>query len=331
MRVETRLEMASLGWPHLLRRATAGFAGKCFGSAALVLTIATLGGAPALAQNVGTASAVNPASTGKPPGGAVRTLTLGSEVVHNERIQTDAAGSVQLLFVDKTSMSIGPNSDVTIDEYVFDPNANTGKMAVTVSKGVMRFVGGQVSHTGDATVTTPSASIGIRGGTVIFDAKGTIVSLFGKLTITGKNGDPFMLYRPNMFVNLGPGGSLTPQFVTQEMIAFYNARFQAKPGQTGGTGHQVTATRVNNELALYDVTGSILPTFWAVQSPTTTTVPTECNDPSSPIYMTVCTTFQTTLQSVRLGAQTAAAAGSVPPPPPPPPPPCNYCWYRVGH
>ncbi len=314
MRVETGLEMA---------RSVA------LGVRTAVLAMAMLGIAPALAQKVGTASAVNPASTGKPPGGGVRTLTLGAEVVHKERVQTDASGSVQLLFVDKTSMSIGPNSDVTIDEYVFDPNTNTGKMAVTVGKGVMRFVGGQVSHSGEATVTTPSASIGIRGGTAIFDAKGTVINLFGKLTITGKNGGPFELYRPNMFVNLGPGGSLTPQFVTQQMIAFYNALFQAKPGQTGGTGGRVTSTAVNGLLALYDVTGTITPTFWAVQSPTATSTPTECNDPSSPIFMSVCTTFQSTLQSIRLTAQTTAAAGSVPPPPPPPPPPtppCTYCW-----
>jgi hypothetical protein len=116
----------------------------------LMLAMVTLGAAPAMAQRVGTAAAVNPASTGKPPGGSVRTLTIGSDVVHNEHIHTDAAGSVQLLFVDETAMSIGPNSDVTIDEYVFDPNTNTGRMAVTVGKGVMRFVGGQVSHSGEA-------------------------------------------------------------------------------------------------------------------------------------------------------------------------------------
>src|ERR1700680_4971410 len=144
-----------------------------FASAALIPIIVTLGAGPALAQRVGTAAAVNPDSTGKPPGGSVRTLRIGSDVVHNERIHTDGSGSVQLLFVDKTAMSIGPNSDVTIDEYVFDPNTNTGRMAVTVGKGVMRFVGGQVSHNGEATVTTPSASIGVRGGTAIFDAKGT--------------------------------------------------------------------------------------------------------------------------------------------------------------
>jgi hypothetical protein len=297
------------------------------GSVAQILTITVLGVAPALAQKVGSASAVNPASTGKPPGGAVRTLTLGAEVVHKERIQTDAAGSVQLLFVDKTSMSIGPNSDVTIDQYVFDPNTNTGKMAVTVGKGVMRFVGGQVSHTGEATVTTPSASIGIRGGTAIFDANGTIINLFGKLTVNGGNSGPLELYRPNMFVNSGPGGSLTPQFVTPKLIAFYNALFQAKPWQSGGTGGGVTSTAVNNQLAIHDVTGSITPSFWAVQSPTATTTPTECNNPASPVYMAICTTFQTTLQSIRLGAQSAAAVGSVPPPPPPPPPVINHCYH----
>src|ERR1700674_1379832 len=152
-------------------------------SITLILTVATLGGAPALAQKVGTAAAVNPASTGKPPGGGVRTLTIVSDVVRNRRVHTDAAGSVQLLFVDRTAMSIGPNSDVTIDEYVFDPSTGTGKMAVTVGKGVMRFVGGQISHTGEATVTTPSASIGIRGGTAIVGTN-IVINLFGKLTIT---------------------------------------------------------------------------------------------------------------------------------------------------
>src|SRR6195952_1462308 len=113
---------------------------------AALLLVSALGIAPAAAQQVGTAAAVNPASIAKAPGSGLRTLTIGASVVHNERIQTTGSGSVQLLFLDKTSMSIGPNSDVTIDEYVFDPNANTGKMAVTVGKGLMRFVGGQVGH-----------------------------------------------------------------------------------------------------------------------------------------------------------------------------------------
>jgi hypothetical protein len=280
---------------------------------ALLLATAVLGSAPALAQRVGTASAVNPASTGKPPGGEVRTLTLGAEVMHNERVQTNASGSVQLLFVDKTSMTIGPNSDVTIDRYVFNPATNAGQMAVTVSKGVMRFVGGQISHSGEATVTTPSASIGIRGGISIIDANGTIILVFGKVNITGKNGIQLDLLRPGSYVNLGPVGSLTPQFVTQQVLGYYNAMFQAKPGQTGGTGG-VSQSSVNDQIAIYNVTGSVITSFWAVQSPTTTSLPSQCNDPSSQLFSLVCTLFSTTQQSVQQGAQSGAAMGSIPMP-----------------
>src|SRR5437868_13989463 len=66
-------------------------------------------------------------------------------------------------------MTIGPNSDLAIDEYVYDPSTNSGKLAATLSKGVMRFVGGQISHAGNAQITTPNAVVGVRGGVAIFN------------------------------------------------------------------------------------------------------------------------------------------------------------------
>src|SRR5689334_2503792 len=107
-------------------------------AAALALLIA--GCVVASAQEIGTAAAVNPAAQARGQGGS-RTIVIGQSIAHRERIQTTSAGSVQLLFVDKTSMTIGPNSDLAIDEYVFDPQANTGKLSATLAKGVMRFVG----------------------------------------------------------------------------------------------------------------------------------------------------------------------------------------------
>ena len=130
----------------------------------VLLAGTALGVGPSFGQTVGKAAAVNPSSTGVPPGGGSRVLRLGSEVVYKERIQTSASGSLQVLFLDKTTLNIGPNSDLVIDEYVYDPNTGTGRMTASLAKGVVRFVGGQVSHTGGATVRTPAASIGIRGG-----------------------------------------------------------------------------------------------------------------------------------------------------------------------
>jgi hypothetical protein len=123
----------------------------------VVIGLASLfaGIAVARAQEVGTAAAVNPSAQARGQGGA-RTIMIGQSIAHRERIQTTAAGSVQLLFVDKTSMTIGPNSDLAIDEYVFDPKTNTGRLSATLAKGLVRFVGGHVSHTGTAEITTPN-------------------------------------------------------------------------------------------------------------------------------------------------------------------------------
>jgi len=142
-------------------------------TAYLVFALASLSVAAlptaARSQEVGTAAAVNPSAQARGQGGS-RTILIGQSITHRERIQTTSAGSVQLLFVDKTSITIGPNSDLAIDEYVFDPKANTGKLAATLTKGVMRFVGGQISHNGNAQITTPTALVGIRGGVGIIGA-----------------------------------------------------------------------------------------------------------------------------------------------------------------
>lgn len=121
---------------------------------------------PLRAQAVGTASAVNPASTGTPPGGAGRTIEIGSEVVFRERIQTTSSGAVQVLFVDRTALTVGSNSDVTIDEFVYNPNARTGTFVATLARGSLRFVGGQISRNSGATIKSGTATIGIRGSVV---------------------------------------------------------------------------------------------------------------------------------------------------------------------
>ncbi|MCX7321171.1 MAG: FecR domain-containing protein, partial [Hyphomicrobiales bacterium] len=190
-------------------------------------------GTAAHAQQVGTASAVNPAATIN-----MRTITIGSSISHMERIRTTASGSVQVLFVDKTSMTVGPNSDLTIDEYVFDPKSGEGKLAATLGKGALRFVGGLISHAGNAEIKTSAATIGIRGGVVLLNgpnvymgygsstvsSRGGTVSLSaGEFTRTPGNGQP-----PS------PPGPPPPNFVASQLQIF-----QSAGGQSGGVtaGH----------------------------------------------------------------------------------------------
>ena len=118
------------------------------GSLALLLASTALSAVPAVAQDVGTAAAVNPLSQSTPPGGETRVLRIGARVVHKERVLTTAEGTVQLLFIDKTTLNIGPNSNLVIDKFVYDPSADTGQIVTSLTKGALRFVGGQLSHQG---------------------------------------------------------------------------------------------------------------------------------------------------------------------------------------
>jgi hypothetical protein len=136
----------------------------------IVLALATAvaaaapGLTPALAQQIGTATAVNPSTEGTPPGGSTTTLTVGARVLHKERIHTSSTGSVQLLFLDKSTLSIAPNTSLVIDEFVYDPASNSGHMLTKLTQGTLQYIGGQLSHQGAVTVQTPAAVIGIRGG-----------------------------------------------------------------------------------------------------------------------------------------------------------------------
>lgn len=88
---------------------------------ALLLAPGVLGSASAQ-QRVGVNSAVNPEATGIFPGAAPRPLVLGGQVVLNERIATGSIGQTQILFIDGSSMSLGPNAFMVIDRFRYDPD-----------------------------------------------------------------------------------------------------------------------------------------------------------------------------------------------------------------
>jgi hypothetical protein len=194
------------------------------------------------AQQVGTAAAVNPAAQARGGGGA-RTIVIGQSIAHKERIQTTSAGSVQLLFLDKTSMTIGPNSDLAIDEYVYDPASNTGKLAATLSKGVMRFVGGQISHAGNAQVTTPNAVVGIRGGVGIFQTRSVFIG-YGQGEVRS-GGATVTLGAGDYTQTVGGGAPPTPPAAPPaNFLQTVLATLQSQAGQGGGA--RATAGQVNS-------------------------------------------------------------------------------------
>src|SRR5260370_8834403 len=107
---------------------------RLVGVAALLLG---LGASGTLAQErVGVSSAVNPDVTGVAPGAAARQVVIGQEVVFNERFTTGPLGQTQLLFLDESAMTIGPNSDLTIDQFVYNPKTAPRHLPMSPSPGL---------------------------------------------------------------------------------------------------------------------------------------------------------------------------------------------------
>ncbi|WP_190236140.1 FecR domain-containing protein [Allorhizobium terrae] len=128
---------------------------------------------PAVAREnarVGVASAVNPQASSEIPGQGARLMSIGDAVIHNQVINTSGEGLVQILLADGTAFTVGPNSKLTIDSFVYDPEAGTAKVSASLSRGFMRFIGGKTSKTdGGATINTPIGTAGIRGAVVDID------------------------------------------------------------------------------------------------------------------------------------------------------------------
>lgn len=168
--------------------ATIASCGVSIVRATLLATTALVCGDGVASARVGVTSATDGDPLGKPPQQVERVLRIGIDVQANELITTNASDRAHLVFLDGSSLTVGPNARLTIDKFVFDPNTKTGELAINASKGVLRLVGGKISKTAPIIITTPASTIGIRGGITILTVEANRTSstfVFGKsMTVT---------------------------------------------------------------------------------------------------------------------------------------------------
>jgi hypothetical protein len=99
-----------------------------------------------------------------PPALNERALIPGHELVVLERVTTGPLGPAQLLMLDQSAVTVSPQSELTIDAFVYDPDTRTGEMTINLAHGLMRYVGGRISKYGNVQIETPVATMGVRGG-----------------------------------------------------------------------------------------------------------------------------------------------------------------------
>ena len=91
-----------------------------------------------------------------------KVVNVNDQIFKQEIIETNSVSSTQILFMDETVLSIGPDSRLIMDEMVYDPNSNTGKFVVTAARGLFTFVTGSLASE-SYEINTPTATIGVRG------------------------------------------------------------------------------------------------------------------------------------------------------------------------
>ena len=117
------------------------------------------------AETVGRVETVVGRATALRADGTEVTLTAGDPVLLGDVLQTGGDASLGIVFADKTTLSLGSEGRMVVDDFVYNPQANAGGMDINIVQGVFTFVSGEIAKVGpDAmTVHTPVATVGIRG------------------------------------------------------------------------------------------------------------------------------------------------------------------------
>lgn len=92
-------------------------------------------------------------------------LKLKDDIYLNDTVQTAASSSLGITFNDATTFHLSANARITIDTYVYADGGSNNNGVFDIGKGTVAFVAAAVAKTGNMQITTPTATLGIRGTT----------------------------------------------------------------------------------------------------------------------------------------------------------------------
>ncbi|MES2346421.1 MAG: FecR domain-containing protein [Pseudomonadota bacterium] len=129
------------------------------------------------------------AHAAEPPAGMVKTTkgkatieregkqspaSAGASLMPSDRVITGADGSVGITLRDETLLAVGPNSNVWLEKYAFDPTSHEGTLDATVKRGTLGVISGKLPKQSPGAVQfrTPTSILGVRGTEFVIDVKG---------------------------------------------------------------------------------------------------------------------------------------------------------------
>ena len=92
-------------------------------------------------------------------------LKLQDDIFQNDVLQTSANSTLGVTFNDATTFNLTANARITVDNYIYEDGGKQNAALFDIAKGTVAFVAAEVAHTGDMRISTPTATLGIRGTT----------------------------------------------------------------------------------------------------------------------------------------------------------------------
>lgn len=160
-------------------------------------------------------------------------VASGDGIVMGDNLATGTDSRLQVMLLDESAITLGPDAELTIDEFVFDPaNTDANALAASLLKGTFRLVTGGVARQNPegTSMNLPNAVLTIRGTTVMGACAATcVVALSGSgdantaakkpstVTLKSAKGE-VTLKRPGFYVEIAEDGSMSePERLTDEI------------------------------------------------------------------------------------------------------------------
>ncbi len=96
-------------------------------------------------------------------------LQVNDPIFVNDTLATAANSSLGVTFDDQTTFSLSGNTRIVVNEYLYEEAGKTNAASFNIAVGTASFVASLVAKTGEMKITTPGATLGIRGTTGIVD------------------------------------------------------------------------------------------------------------------------------------------------------------------
>jgi hypothetical protein len=181
--------------------------------AALLAGLSLAHSAAAQTTQIGVAAAVRNQVTAT-LGAEARPLVVGGDVFQNDLVRTGESSVAQLLFADRTTLSVGPRSEVRLDRFVYDPSRPVGDVGISFLSGALRFISGS-QNPQSYQIETPVAAIGVRGTIIdllLIDGRLFGILVEGRCFFTLPNGEEIELDVPGTAIEFFSDGSASRPF-----------------------------------------------------------------------------------------------------------------------